>query len=399
MPRPYKLSISEARALILNAAGLSKQGQFGRGKEAVYKFIDHLGFVQLDTNYVVERAHHHSIAARVPGYERKWLKELQDEARIFEYWTFASGFMPMHDFRFSLPYKKAMAARWKPPTPQEIAMMRTVLNRISREGPLMARDFEYDRVKKSSGWWDWRPSKVALERLFFEGTLTALRRADFQKVYDLTSNVIPSGIDMTMPAGDEFARHVITRALQSMGIVSQKDLRSLARYVKNNGVKEELQKMVVSGEVEAVEIKELKGQELYVSPKHVGKKISIQKEKAHILSPFDHLNVFRHRLKDFFGFDYQVECFVPEPKRKYGYFALPILVGDKFVARMDSKADRKQKKLIIHNLHFEPGRLSGQVIESIADSVGSFAKFNQCDSIVTTKTNKKQVAKVILSKV
>src|SRR5205085_7636930 len=108
---------------------------------------------------------------------------------------------------------------------------------------------------------------------------------------------------------DEFARHVITRALQSMGIVSQKDLRSLARYVKNNGVKEELKKMIVGGEVEAVEIKDLKDQEFYVSPKHVGKKISIQ-EKAHILSPFDHLNVFRHRLKDFFGFDYQVECFV-----------------------------------------------------------------------------------------
>jgi uncharacterized protein YcaQ len=396
MSNPRKLKITEARQLILHAAGLSKRAQFGRGKEAVYKFIDHLGFVQLDTNFVVERAHHHAIAARVPGYELKWLKELQDEARIFEYWTFASGFMPMYEFRFSLPVKKAMAARWKPPTSQETAMIRKVLNRISREGPLMARDFEYDRVVKSKGWWDWRPSKLALERLFFDGTLTALRRADFQKVYDLTSNVIPVGTDTTPPTAEEFARHVIKRALQSMGIVTQKDLRSLARYVKGNCVKAELQRMAVNGEVETVEIEGLKSQEFYLSPKNVNKRIRVERN-AHILSPFDHLNVFRHRLKDFFSFDYQVECFVPAPKRKYGYFALPILVGDRFAARMDSKADRKTRTLIIHNLHFEGGSVAPEVVDSIAEAIGSFAKFNQCDSIVISKTNRKQIAEAILA--
>jgi uncharacterized protein len=107
------LTKQQARKIILHAAGLSKRAQFGKGIEAVYKFIDHLGFVQIDTNYVVERAHHHSIAARVPDYKTEWLEQLQAEGRIFEFWTFASGFMPMKDFRFSLPVKESFKQRRK----------------------------------------------------------------------------------------------------------------------------------------------------------------------------------------------------------------------------------------------------------------------------------------------
>src|SRR3979490_752749 len=100
--KPVVLTKSEARKIILHASGLSKRGQFGKGKEAVYKLIDHLGFVQVDTNYVVERAHHHAIAARVPDYKPEWLEQLQNDGRIFEFWTYASGFIPMNEFRFSL---------------------------------------------------------------------------------------------------------------------------------------------------------------------------------------------------------------------------------------------------------------------------------------------------------
>src|SRR5262245_40488310 len=180
-----KLSKEQAKKIILHAAGLAKQGQFGKGKEAVNKLINHLGFLQVDTNYVVERAHHHSIAVRVPGYERVWLEELQNEGSLFEFWTFASGFIPMSDFRFSLPVKDRFLSQRKPLTQAEVNLMNKVLDRISREGPLMARDFENDRVTKSSGWWDWRPSKLALERLHLEGKLVTTRRKDFQKVYDL----------------------------------------------------------------------------------------------------------------------------------------------------------------------------------------------------------------------
>lgn len=387
------LTKAQARKIILHAAGLARPAQFGKGKEAVYKLIDHLGFLQIDTNYIVERAHHHAIAARVPGYKPEWLDDLQSEARIFEFWTYAAGYIPMHDFRFSLPVKASFLSRRKAMTPAEVNLMNKVLDRISREGPLMASDFENDRVTKSTGWWDWRPSKIALERLHFDGRLATLRKKDFRKVYDLAENVIPGGTDTTMPTGEEFSRHVIRRSLKALGIGYAKDIAFRGRYVKNS-IKEELEKMVEAGELCRVEVTGLKASPLYMLSEYRNKKINLSGD-AFILSPFDVLNVYRHRLKNFFDFDYQVECFVPQAKRKYGYFSLPVLIGDTFVARMDSKADRKQQTLIIHNLHFESVKLTKAMVAQVGDAIRGFAKFNQCKEIVIEKSNNKPVLKTL----
>jgi uncharacterized protein YcaQ len=387
------LTPSQARKIILHATGLSKRAAFGKGKEAVYKLIDHLGFVQIDTNYVVERAHHHSIVARVPDYKPEWLDQLQAEGRIFEFWTFATGYIPMHDFRFSLPVKESFAARRKALTNAEVNLMKQVLDRISREGPLMARDFENDRVVKSSGWWDWRPSKLALERLHLDGRLVTTRKDNFQKVYDLPENILPPDVDMTTPTIEEFSRHIILRVLKALGIAYAKEIAWSARFVKHS-IKTELEKLVASGDICRVEITGLKSSPLYMLPGYKKKKITLSGD-AFILSPFDVLNVFRHRLRDFFDFDYQVECFVPAPKRKYGYFSLPILIGDTFVARMDAKADRKQRTLTIHNLHFEPVKLTKTMTVKVCDALQAFAKFNQCDTIVIRKSNDAALLKTI----
>lgn len=386
------LTKSQARKIILHAAGLSKRAQFGKGKEAAYKVIDHLGFVQVDTNYVVERAHHHAIAARVPGYKTDWLGELQADGKIYEFWTRDSGFMPMHEFRFSLPIHESFSAEWKSKPSAELNLMNKVLDRISREGPLRAKDFENDRVTKSAGWWDWRPSKVALERLHLAGKLLATRTKEFHKLYDLTDNIIPGNIDRTMPTVEESTRHLIFRSLKALGIAYVKEIAWNGRLLKHD-IKPELKKLVDAGEVCEVEIEGLKGP-LYMLPAYKKKKITIAGD-AFILSPFDMLNVFRHRLRDFFDFDYQVECFVPEPKRKYGYFSLPILIGDTFVARMDSKADRKQKTLTIHNLHFEPVKITKPMTAKVCDAIQAFARFNACTAIVITKSNNKALLKVL----
>lgn len=374
---------------------MSTYAQFGKGKEAAYKLIHHLGFVQIDTNYIVERAHHHAIAARVPDYKTEWLGQLQADGRIFESWTYAAGYAPMEEFRFSLPVRASLAARRKSQTQAEINLMNKVLDRIGREGPLMARDFENDRVTKSLGWWDWRPSKIALENLNFDGRLITLRKNNFQKVYDLPENVIPSGIDTTMPTPEEYARHVITRSLKALGIASFKDIVFRARYTKDKKfIKSALENMVREGEVYEVAVTGIKEASLYMLPEYKNKKITLSGD-AFILSPFDVINVYRHRLQQFFDFDYMVECFVPEPRRKYGYFSLPILIGDTFIARMDSKADRKQKILTIHNLHFESVKLSKPMIAKLCDAIKAFAKFNQCDTIVLKKSNDKALLKVI----
>jgi uncharacterized protein len=383
------LTNSQARKIILHAAGLSRRAQFGKGREAVYKLIEHLGYIQVDTNYTVERAHHHAIASRIPDYKLEWLEELQADGRIFEFFTSDSGFQPMHEFRFSLPVKQAFAANRKPLTQSEINLMNKVLDRVAREGPLMVKDFENDRLEASAGWWDWRPSKVALERLFLDGRLMTTRTRDFQKVYDLPINLIPDDIDTSMPTPEEFARHTILRVLRSLGISYVKEMAWRARFVKGHVVRQEIHKLVAEGQVCTVKIEGLNTGPLYMLPIYRNKKIQLS-DDAFILSPFDSLNVFRHRLRDFFDFDYQIECFVPEPKRKYGYFSLPVLIGDRFVARMDSKADRKEKTLIVHNLHFEAVKLTKPEIAKLTDAILTFAGFNQCRNIVFKKSNKKE---------
>ncbi|WP_298741490.1 crosslink repair DNA glycosylase YcaQ family protein [uncultured Chitinophaga sp.] len=392
--KQHLLSRPEARKIILHAAGLSKRAQFGKGREAVFKVIDHLGFIQIDTNYVVERAHHHALASRVPDYKPEWLQELQEDGRIYEFLTADSGFLPMHNFRYSLPVKQGFLAGRKPLTTAETNLMNRVLDRIAREGPLMVKDFENDRQEPSAGWWDWRPSKMALERLYLEGSLMATRTKEFLKVYDLPKNIVPPDIDTTVPTPEEYARHVIRRELTALGIAYAKELAWRTRRVKDNLVKKELARMVEEGEVSPVAIDGLKTAPLFMLPEYKNKKIQLSGD-AFILSPFDVLNVFRHRLRDFFDFDYQIECFVPEAKRKYGYFSLPVLVGDTFVARMDAKADRKQRVLIVHNLHFEPVKLNEETVDQVADAIKAFAAFNRCQEISITKSNSRQYLKGI----
>jgi uncharacterized protein YcaQ len=129
-------------------------------------------------------------------------------------------------------------------------------------------------------------------------------------------------------------------------------------------------------------------------PGYKNKKIQLS-EEAWVLSPFDVLNVFRHRLRDFFDFDYQIECFVPAAKRKYGYFSLPVLVGEVFVARMDSKADRKKGQLVVNNLHVEPVKLTKLMVEKVCEAIRIFAKFNQCEEIIIVKSNDLPILKAI----
>lgn len=386
------LTKSQARKIIIKAAGLSRKAQFGMGIEAVYRVIDHLGFVQLDTNYVVERAHHHVMAARVPDYQREWLADLVDDGRIFEYVTSDAGYLPMHDFRFSLPVKNAFKLQRKPLTVFEIDLMKQIMNQVEREGAVMVGDFENDRKEASSGWWDWRPAKVALERLYLDGTLMISRTDSFQKKYDLPFNLVPLETDLTLPKPEEYARFVIYRTLSALGIGSVKEMTWRSRHVKGNLVKKEIDNMLKTGEVLTIVVEGIKGP-LYMLPEH---NVDVELSgELFILSPFDILNVFRHRLKDFFDFDYQIECFVPAPKRKYGYFSLPVLAGETFIARMDAKADRKQKVLIVHNIHFEDINLEKTVIEKFVDALKDFVEFNQCRNIIFKRSNKEVYLEMI----
>ncbi|SFA60167.1 hypothetical protein SAMN04488511_12540 [Pedobacter suwonensis] len=387
-----ELSRSQARRMILHAAGLSGKAHFGTGIEAVNRVIDHLGYVQLDTNYVVERAHHHALFTRVPDYQTEWLAALCNDGDVFEYFTSDAGFLPMHDFRFSLPVKKAFATQGSPLTKAQSDLMTQILDQVERDGAVMVGDFENDRIEASSGWWDWRPAKVALERLYLEGKLMISRNSAFQKVYQLPLDVIPHDTDQTEPTDEDYARYIIKRTLGALGISSVKEMAWRARRVKGNLIKKELEKMLQAGEVTTAKVEGVKGPLYMLSGADVN--VSVEDE-VFILSPFDILNVFRARLKEFFDFDYQIECFVPAPKRKFGYFSLPILAGERFIARMDAKADRKKKTLIVHNLHFEAVEPDEKTIDKLIHHLKEFILFNKCNDVVFKKSNRNDLLNLI----
>ena len=393
MMEPIILDKSQARKIIINAAGLARPAQFGFGIDAVYKLIDHLGFVQLDTNYVVERAHNHVMFARIPDYDTRWIDALCKEGRIFEYFTADAGYLPMEDFRFSLPVKEAFRLQGKPLSRPEINLMQQIMDQVERDGAVKVGDFENDRVEASMGWWDWRPAKIALERLYLEGKLMISRDTKFHKTYDVPLNLVPQETNITMPTKKEFARFVIKRTLGALGISSVKEMAWRARRVNGNLIKTELEIMVQEGEVVPVSVEGVKGLLYMLAEQNIDVVLS---DHVFILSPFDILNVFRHRLSVFFDFDYQIECFVPAPKRLYGYFSLPVLAGEMFIARMDAKADRKKKVLIVHNIHFEDVDVSADVLQKFIVSLKAFAQFNQCHDLTFGKSNNKGYLDVVI---
>nr|WP_255537085.1 crosslink repair DNA glycosylase YcaQ family protein [Pedobacter sp. SYSU D00873] len=351
-----------------------------------------MGFVQLDTNYVVERAHHHVLQARVPDYQTEWLTELGEEGLIFEYFFSDAGYLPMRDFRYSLKVKNAFRTQGKPFTNPQDNLRKTIMDMVERNGPVMVEDFENDRIEASTGWWDWRPSKVVLEKLYLIGDLMISRNKAFKKIYDLPFNLVPPETDQTVPTDNEFVSFIILRTLKAMGIASAKEMNWYARRVKGNPLKNVLAEMVEQGEINIVNIERIKGPHYMLASQETEVELD---NDVFILSPFDIVNVFRSRLANFFNFDYQIECFVPANKRKYGYFSLPILAGDTFIARMDAKADRKAKVLIVHNLHFEPVVLDLVTIEKLITSLKSFVLFNQCRDIIFKRSNNEGYMKVI----
>jgi len=355
----------------LHAAGLDKRAPFGLGKAAVLAAIRQLGYVQIDTISVVARAHHHVLWSRVPGYRRTWLDELQQERKILEHWAHAAAYLPMEAFRFTLPSKKYFRDRkdgWQKCAPK---LKKQILQIIGEEGPKMARDFEADRKRKSAGWWDWKPAKVALERLFFEGDLCCSHRKGFQKVYDLTERVVPSHLDTSEPTDDEYADYLIDRTLQRYAFATAPQIGYL-RKGWGRKIKERLKQRLENGDLGRVTLQnEIYYQQPSISKSDPGPIAPIIK----ILSPFDPFLIQRKRIKTLFDFDYQLECYLPAEKRRYGYFVLPILCGQKFLGRMDAKADRKTGKFIIKNLHFENPQSKRLPIQKLEKEIARYAKF------------------------
>lgn len=377
------LSIQQARKLALLSQRLPPAKQTGRAVSATLSAIEHLGYIQIDTISVIQRAHHHTLWNRNPRYRPTHLDQLVVDKKVFEYWSHAAAYLPMSEYRFSLPRKQAIANgdlnHWYE---HDEKLKKSVLKRITSEGPLMARDFEHSG--KKTGEWSSKPAKRALELLFMQGDLMVPCRDNFHKVYDLTERVLPDGIDTTVPQPAEYARFLINRYLRANGLGRPAEIAYLLKNTKGL-LSSTLQEMVSYKEVQQIIVGANHYYTLPASLELLGKPLA--RGKLKILSPFDNLVIQRKRTHALFDFDYLLECYVPESKRQHGYFSLPILWDGRLVARMDCKADRNKSLLQIRHLSLEPGLTK---IESFSLALGKeltpFLQFNDCHHIRLLKT-------------
>ena len=386
------------------------------GTQAALEIIKQLGYVQIDTISVVNRAHHQTLWARLAGYDEAMMHGLQaKERKIYEYWAHAMAYLPIENFRFSLPRMKKFhnpKSAWaKKGLEISRPIMKDVLKRIELEGPLGSKDFENSLGRKGGTWWDWKPAKIALEVLCWQGQLMVSERNKFQKIYDLTERVLPSGIDLSFPTTNEISRFIVLGALRSFGLATEKEILKYMQPAASRDAemmlvgKKEISKclkgLLEAGEVEMVKIERL--DEDYYMLAECKSLLVPQKSpqtSVNFLSPFDNLIIQRERAKQLFGFDYSLECYTPSPKRKFGYFVFPILFGNELIGRFDPKAERKNKTLILKNLYFETGFNDFDIfIPLFTKQLVLFAGFHGCEKIAVEKCGDKKILSKINSEI
>ena len=373
--------LDRLKRLALASQGLIGRSPFGTGTSGAIKAIEHLSYIQLDSISVIERAHNHIWRSRVPDFRPDQSNQLLEDAQVFEYWAHAAAYLPIKEYRYYLADKSAVKdGTLRRGYIKDRKLMAQVLKRIADEGPLASKDLE-DRRTKSNGWWDWKPAKRAVEALYFEGELMISSRAGFQKTYNLAERVLPKGIDSTPPTIEERASHMLDQQLACHGLASAVG----ATYGRRDAALRQAMKAELAQRLAAetlVTVTLPNNSLYYIEPEHLEQPMPRLDNRLKILSPFDNAVIQRKRLIDLFAFDYQLECYIPAPKRRYGYLALPLLYKDNFVGRMDCKAHRTDKVLEIKGLFFESGHDTPEVHAALDKALPDFAGFQGCETIV-----------------
>lgn len=364
MPRvinPYPLSNLQARHIWLRAQRLDTSTPFGEGPEATAAAVEHLGYVQIDTINVIERSHHHILWNRIPAYRRADLQQAQSvDKSVFEYWTHALSYVPAKDLRFFIPdmkLHKREGHKWFASV--STADMRKVLKLLRRDGALTIRDIDDDvLVDKEHLWASRKPSKRALQLAFYTGVATISERNGMLKTYELMTRHFGWDKPPKPASATEVTAYLLDRALRAQGLVSLDSIchldapskAAVRRLIEARGRRKELVAVALEGAGK---------QEHWARPETLENAGEGAPELVHILSPFDPLIIQRKRTELFFGYGHRFEAYVPKEKRVFGYFALPVLVGDSIVAALDLKTDRKSRKLLMQKWNWVAGTPKG----------------------------------------
>jgi hypothetical protein len=343
------LTKAAARRIWLRAQRLDTQAPFGEGPQATAAGVEHLGYVQIDTINVIERSHHHILWSRIPNYRRADLRQAQSvDKSVFEYWTHALSYVPAKDFRFFIPamkrHKREGHKWFGSVTPADL---RKVLGLIRRDGALTIRDIEDDvLVDKAHPWASRKPSKRALQLAFYDGRLTISERNGMLKTYELMGRHFGWDEPPKAASRAEVAAYLLDRALRAQGVVSLESICHLDAPSKPL-VRRLIEARVRTGALVLVALEGAGKQEHWAEPEALDFAGDTTSDLVHILSPFDPLIIQRKRTHLFFDYEHRFEAYVPKEKRRFGYFALPVLAGDAIVAALDLKTDRQNRKLLV----------------------------------------------------
>jgi uncharacterized protein len=354
----FTLTLPAARLVVTHTQGLARQPEAPARKEDLLSMIQALGLLQIDTINIVARSPYLALFSRLGAYKPDWLDELLVERQIFEYWSHAACYLPAEDY----PLHRRLCIEgqhgWMSPAWYEAnrAVVDGVLDHIRANGPARSADFERSDGKKGS-WWDWKVEKRALEYWFARGELMTTRRHNFQRVYDLRERVRPDWDDRAAPPLEDVERELALKAVRALGVAkagwvgdyfrrSRRATPALVRRLAEEGL---LLEVEIAGWDEP----------LYAHPAlrpllAAAEAGSLQADRTTLLTPFDLIVCDRSRAREFFDFDFSIECYLPAPKRKYGYFLLPILHRGALVGRLDAKAHRKEKLFEVKALFLEP---------------------------------------------
>ena len=366
-----RLKPCQMRRVLLQRQGLMRPPGRRLSKPCLATMLHAIGFVQVDSIATLERAHHMILFSRAQTYRRGDLSTLLERDReLFENWThdasiIPSTFFPHWRHRFAAA-RAELARRWhigrRAGWQREV---RGILERIERNGELRARDLVSRRGQGAPGdsWWDWHPSKTALEFLWRTGRLAVSRREGFQKVYDLTERVIPQRYRDAQPSRAESVDWACTSALERLGVATAGELaafwgavtpREAAAWAKAQSDRVLVPAIIgVDGNVRT--------RRAYAAPdvvEQVGA-LPAPPSRMRILSAFDPVLRDRARVERLFGFHFRIEVFVPANRRRYGYYVCPLLEGERLVGRIDARAARERNALIVRALWWEPGIRAG----------------------------------------
>lgn len=365
-----RIDTTGARRLFLEAHALMDRPA-GPGKGADLSALIHrLGFVQVDSVNTLARAHDLILFSRRPAYRPENLRRLNDADRAtFEHWThdasvIPSAFFPHWRLRFARD-RDRLRARWTDWQGTAFhAEIETVLRHVTDHGAVHSAEIGEKRPGKSTGWWDWHPSKTALEYLWRSGDLAITRREGFRKVYDLTERVLPSEhLNAHVPEA-QVIDWACDAALDRLGFATSGELAAFFALITPAEARDWAVRALADGRVTEAEIACADGaaRRVLIRPEVLARAADPPDPPARlrVLSPFDPALRDRKRAERLFGFHYRIEIFVPEAQRRYGYYVFPLLEGDRIVGRADIAADRQAGVLRLRALWPEAGVRWGQ---------------------------------------